>query len=89
MSDNKATYNAVIAPAVLPDGNERLLVGTKQAAEMLSVGRSHFYAMLSSGQIGPIAHKLGKRSLFSVKELREWINAGMPPRQKWIEQKKL
>ena len=76
-----------ITTTVLSDGNERLLVGTKQASEMLSIGRSHFYSMLSSGQIGPTAHKLGKRSLFSVNELREWVNAGMPPRQKWMEQK--
>ena len=71
-----------------PDSNERLLVSAEKAAAMLSIGRSHFYSMLSSGQIGPMAHKLGNRSLFSVNELRDWVNAGMPPRQRWIEQKK-
>ena len=71
-----------------PDSNERLLVSAEKAAAMLSIGRSHFYSMLSSGQIGPMAHKLGKRSLFSVRELREWVDAGIPPRHKWIEQKK-
>ncbi len=75
-------YN--LTTPVLP---EPLLVGAKQAAIMLGVGRSHFYSMLSSGQIGPMAHKLGKRSLYSVNELRKWVDAGMPPRQKWIEQK--
>jgi len=86
MSENNGHFAFV---PLMPDGsgNEQLLVGTKQAAEMLSIGRSHFYSMLSSGQIGPMAHKLGKRSLFSVNELREWVNAGMPPRQKWIKQK--
>ena len=71
------------------DSNEQLLVGAEQAAAMLSIGRTHFYSMLNSGTIGPMAHKLGRRSLFSVQELREWVNAGMPPRQRWIEQKKI
>ena len=72
-----------------PDSDERLLVSTEKAALMLSVGRTHFYSMLNSGTIGPMAHKLGRRSLFSVQELRDWVNAGMPVRKKWIEQKKL
>ncbi len=77
-----------VAPAVLADKSERLLVGAGQAAKMLSIGRSHFYSLLSSGQIGPMAHKLGNRSLFSARELREWVDAGIPSRDKWIEQKK-
>jgi predicted DNA-binding transcriptional regulator AlpA len=68
---------------------EPLLVDAQQASEMLGIGRSHFYAMLSSGQIGPMSHKLGKRCLYSVKELRKWVNAGMPTRQDWLEEKKL
>ncbi|MFC1739613.1 helix-turn-helix domain-containing protein [Planctomycetota bacterium] len=71
-----------------PDSIERLLVSAEQAAAMLSIGRTHFYSMLSSGTIGPMAHKFGRRSLFSVQELRDWVSAGMPPRQRWIEQKK-
>ena len=71
-----------------PDSNERLLVSAEQAAAMLSIGRTHFYAMLNSGRIGPIARKLGRRSLFSVQELRDWVDGGMPVRQRWIEQKK-
>jgi len=79
---NMNQYN--LTTPVLP---EPLLVDAKHAATMLGIGRSHFYSMLSSGQIGPMAHKLGKRSLYSVNELREWVDAGMPSRQKWIEQK--
>ena len=93
MSDNQSTRHMVPAATVISDGNGRgvpcpepLLVDSKQAAAMLSIGRSHFYAMLSSGRIGPMSYKLGKRTLYSVKELREWVEAGMPPRQKWIAQ---
>ncbi len=67
---------------------EPLLVDAKQAASMLGIGRSHFLALSNSGKIGPMAHKLGKRSLYSVKELDKWVDAGMPPRQRWIEEKK-
>lgn len=66
---------------------EPLLVSSVQAAGMLGVGRSHFYGMVSSGQIGPMAHKLGKRSLYSVKELDRWVDAGMPTREIWMNQK--
>ncbi len=68
---------------------EPLLVDAKQAAFMLGIGRSHFLALSSSGQIGPMALKLGQRSLYSIKELGKWVDAGLPPRQKWVEQKKL
>jgi len=76
--------NIVFAtPAVLPDGNERLLIGTKQAAAMLSIGRSHFYGLHSSGRLGPMPIKLGKRSLWDRKELAKWVSAGCPSRQEW------
>ncbi len=68
---------------------EPLLVDAKTAAVMLSIGRSHFLSLLSAGKIGPMAQKLGRRSLFSVRELRAWVDAGMPGRQKWVEQKKM
>ncbi len=68
---------------------EPLLVDAKTAAVMLSIGRSHFLSLLSAGKIGPMPRKLGRRSLFSVRELRAWVDAGMPGRQKWIEQEKI
>lgn len=68
---------------------EPLLVDAKTAAMMLSIGRSHFLSLLSAGKIGPMPRKLGRRSLFSVKELDRWVDAGMPVRQKWVEQKKM
>lgn len=67
---------------------EPLLVDAKQAASLLGIGKSHFQALLSAGKIGPLAQKLGRRSLFSVRELRSWVDAGTPPRQAWIEKKK-
>ena len=68
---------------------EPLLVDAKTAAVMLSIGRSHFLSLLSAGKIGPMPRKLGRRSLFSVREVRAWVDAGMPGRQKWIEQEKI
>lgn len=65
------------------------MVDAKTAAGMLGIGRSHFMALLSSGRIGPMAQKLGRRSLFSVRELRAWVDAGMPGRLRWNEEKKL
>ena len=68
--------------------SEHLLVGADRAASMLGIGRSLLYELNSSGKLGPLPMKLGRRTLFCVKELREWIDAGMPPRQKWIDRRK-
>ena len=66
---------------------EPITVSPKQAAELLGLSLSSFYAACSSGAIGPQGQKIGKRRLFSVKELKEWCAAGMPPRRVWIQMK--
>jgi len=66
---------------------EPLAVGPKEAAELLGLSLSSFYAACSSGAIGPKGQKIGKRRLFPIKELQEWCAAGMPPRREWIQRK--
>ena len=67
--------------------NEKLLLCFKDAAEILSVSRSTLYQMHSSGRLGPMVYKLGRRSLLSRKELEAWVDAGMPNRDRWQEAK--
>lgn len=58
--------------------NTRLLAGVSEAARLLSVSRSYFYSMLSSGRcpIRPI--KFGKKQLWRVSDLEIWVKAGCP-----------
>jgi len=60
-----------------------LLVGATEAASLLGIGRSLFYSMHSSGRLGPLPVKFGSRRLWSVVELRLWIEARCPARSEW------
>ncbi len=61
-----------------------LLYSAKEACRMLGIGVSMFYELHSSGRLGPMAHKLGRRSLWNRQELERWVEAGMPPRDRWL-----
>ena len=70
MSQNEQEVNSQIEP---------LLVSHNEAARLLGIGRTTFYQLCSSGRIGPMALKFGRRSLFRLDELREWVAADCPP----------
>ena len=62
-----------------------LLVGADDAAKLLGIGRSLFYTMHSSGQLGPLPIRLGRRALWRREELAAWVAAGCPERTRWVE----
>jgi predicted DNA-binding transcriptional regulator AlpA len=66
---------------------ERLLLSTEDAAEALSLSRSAFYSLHSAGKVGPLPIKLNRRTLWSVRELDRWIDAGCPCRSEWQKAK--
>ena len=72
-SQNEQENNSQIEP---------LLVSHNEAARLLGIGRTTFYQLCSSGRIGPMAIKFGRRSLFRLDELREWVATDCPPRVK-------
>jgi excisionase family DNA binding protein len=65
----------------------KLLLSAVDAAKLISVGRSHFYALHSSGRLGPMTIRLGRRILWSRKELESWVAAGCPARGQWLQMK--
>ncbi|MHC4068751.1 MAG: helix-turn-helix transcriptional regulator [Planctomycetota bacterium] len=67
---------------------DSLLLSAEDAAKLLGIGRSHFYGLHSSGRLGPLPVKLGRRSLWSRMDLEFWVSAGCPARGKWQEEKK-
>ena len=64
---------------------DTLLLSVDAAATLLGVGRSHFYGLHSSGRLGPMPIRLGRRTFWSQKELEEWVKCGCPGRQQWIQ----
>jgi excisionase family DNA binding protein len=65
-----------------------LLLSAKDAAELLGIGKTLFYSMNSSGRLGPLPVRLGKRSLWRQNELEEWVRAGCPHRNIWKQRSK-
>jgi len=63
---------------------EPLLVGAKQAAKLLGVSPRHLAGLHSSGRLGPLPIRLGRRTLWRTVELAAWVAAGCPQREKWI-----
>lgn len=64
---------------------ESLLLNAKESAIKIGIGRSLFYSLNSSGKLGPMPIKLGRRTLWSAKELENWVEAGCPCREKWLK----
>jgi len=64
-----------------------LLLSAEDAATLLGVSRSHFYGLHSSGRLGPLPVRLGKRSLWRRDELESWVASDCPARQCWEEMK--
>lgn len=62
------------------------LVGAEQAAVLLGIGKTTFYRLKSRGKI-PLPIHLGGRILWNRKELKEWVDAGCPPRLEWENKK--
>jgi excisionase family DNA binding protein len=60
-----------------------LLLSADDAAALLGIGRSHFYGLHSSGRLGPMPVRLGKRSLWRRDELENWVASDCPSRQQW------
>jgi len=59
-----------------------LLLSAEDAAKVLSVSPAFFYTLHKSGKV-PLPLKFGRRSLWSVQELKDWIGAGCPDRPRW------
>ena len=60
-----------------------LLLGADDAAKCLGIGRSLFLQLDDTGKI-PQAIRLGeKRKLWNYNELRAWVDAKCPHRDRW------
>ena len=63
---------------------ESLLLSAVEAAALCGVKKSLWW---SSGRLGPLPVKLGRRTLWRKDELSAWVQAGCPARDKWQKMK--
>lgn len=66
---------------------EKLLITPPGAARMLSCGRTMLYEMSADGRLGPEPVKFGRKVLYRVRELEDWVTAGCPCRNEWRKQR--
>lgn len=62
-------------------------VEAAQAARLCGVSRAMWYSLRKAGRL-PRPVRLGRRVLWRVEELREWMAAGCPPLACWDAIKK-
>lgn len=60
-----------------------LLLPAAEAAKLLGIGKTKFYALHASGRL-PLPIRLGSKcARWSKLELEEWISCKCPPRHEW------
>lgn len=69
--------------------DDPLLIGANDAAKLLGIGRSLFYSLHSSGQLGPLPIRLGRRTLWRRDDLQAWVAARCPERTRWLAMQKV
>ena len=62
---------------------DRLAVDAKEAAALLGISERHFRDLNTTGRV-PEPIRLGKSPRWSVDELRAWLAAGGPARERWV-----
>ena len=73
------------APALPPSEVRPLLVDAKDAATLCGVSRSGWWKLHSSGRC-PLPIRLGRKTLWRIAELTDWLNVGCPTRDRWTWQ---
>jgi predicted DNA-binding transcriptional regulator AlpA len=63
---------------------EPIAVSAADFAALLGLSLSGFYGMKATGRIGPVPLHLGRAVRYRADEIRAWVAAGAPPRQKWL-----
>jgi len=68
-------------------GQTPLLVDAREAARLCGLGMTLWYSLLSAGRI-PEPLRFGRAVRWRVDELRAWLDAGAPSRDRWAAMRK-
>jgi len=58
------------------------LLSAAEAAKLLNISQRHLWALSTSGRM-PAPIRLGRSVRWSADELRTWLDAGCPTRDRW------
>jgi predicted DNA-binding transcriptional regulator AlpA len=56
-------------------------------AAFCGISDSHLFALEKTGRFGPIPIRLGRSKRFLTVEVRAWLAAGAPSRDRWLSMK--
>lgn len=65
-----------------------LLISAAETATRLSVSKATLHKLVAVGAIPKPIH-LGRRALWRVEQLEEWVRDGCPPVERWERQRSL
>jgi len=65
-------------------GRDRLLLSARELGRLLGVSRSTVWSWHSGGKI-PLPLKIGGVTRWRRTEIEQWLQAGAPPREKWVQ----
>lgn len=61
-----------------------MLIDTEQILKLLGgLSRAAYHKAKNNGRFAPETIKIGKKVLHRYQEVKDWINAGCPPKTKW------
>ena len=63
------------------EADKRLTVSAEEVAAMLGISPRHWWGLNAQGRT-PEPIRLGRRSVWALAEIRNWIEAGCPPRDR-------
>lgn len=61
-----------------------LALSVEAVAQLLDISPRHVWALHSSGRLGPLPVRFGRAVRWNRRELEEWLDAGAPPRDRWL-----
>jgi excisionase family DNA binding protein len=61
---------------------DRLALNAEEVAKLLGISSRHLWALNSSGRL-PRPIRLGRSVRWRIEELRAWLAAGAPVRDRW------
>lgn len=66
---------------------ERLALPAAETAELLGISERHLWSLHAAGRV-PRPVSLGRSKRWPIEELRSWLAAGSPSRDKWEASRK-
>ncbi len=63
--------------------SDKLLIDVSEFCRLTSISRSLYFEKKAAGRIGPAEVRIGRKILLRTDEVRDWVNAGCPPRRSW------